>query len=53
MEYLFRAGERLHTENSYKYTIDDFRTLAERGGWLVREHWTSAEPAFAVFRLQA
>ncbi len=53
MEYLFRAGERLHTENSYKYAIDDFRALAERGGWLVREHWTSAEPAFAVFRLQA
>jgi len=29
----FAAGERLHTENSCKYTTDEFRALAERAGW--------------------
>ncbi|MFZ5956336.1 ergothioneine biosynthesis protein EgtB [Pseudomonas knackmussii] len=53
VDYRFAAGERLHTENSYKYALDDFAELAERAGWLVREHWVSAEPQFAVFRLQA
>jgi L-histidine N-alpha-methyltransferase len=29
----FRAGETIHTENSYKYTVKSFRTLARRSGW--------------------
>lgn len=30
----FRAGETIHTENSYKYTIESFQALARAGGWL-------------------
>ena len=29
----FRAGETIHTENSYKYTVKSFRALARRSGW--------------------
>jgi uncharacterized SAM-dependent methyltransferase len=31
--FSFRAGETIHTENSYKYTIDSFRALARGSGW--------------------
>jgi L-histidine Nalpha-methyltransferase len=28
-----RAGETIHTENSYKYTVRSFRALARKNGW--------------------
>jgi len=46
------AGETIHTENSYKFTIDSFTALADRAGWRVGATWISPEPAFAVFLLQ-
>jgi dimethylhistidine N-methyltransferase len=36
----FRAGETIHTENSYKYTIDSFRALARGTGWSSLQSWT-------------
>ncbi|SDH92955.1 ergothioneine biosynthesis protein EgtB [Pseudomonas panipatensis] len=53
VRYHFDAGERLHTENSHKYSVDDFGALAERGGWRVKAHWLSPAPQFAIFQLQA
>jgi L-histidine N-alpha-methyltransferase len=29
----FQAGETIHTENSYKYTVKSFRALARKNGW--------------------
>lgn len=29
----FRRGESIHTENSYKYTIESFQALARGAGW--------------------
>jgi dimethylhistidine N-methyltransferase len=29
----FRAGETIHTENSYKYTVESFQALAQDAGW--------------------
>ena len=29
----FRNGESIHTENSYKYTIDEFQDVAKAAGW--------------------
>ena len=29
----FRAGETIHTENSYKYTVESFQVLARGSGW--------------------
>lgn len=49
----FAAGESLHTENSHKFTVESFTSLAARAGWTVSEHWISESPEVALFRLQA
>jgi len=43
-----RAGERIHTENSYKYRQDDFERLLARAGFLVDRCWCDAQGWFAV-----
>jgi dimethylhistidine N-methyltransferase len=48
----FEPGESLHTENSYKFTVDGFRSLAESSGWRVGGQWSSPAPEFAVFLLR-
>jgi len=35
----FRAGETIHTENSYKYSIDSFQALAHGSGWSPLAVW--------------
>ena len=47
------AGETIHTENSYKYTLARFADIATRGGWRVARRWISDAPEFAVFELEA
>jgi dimethylhistidine N-methyltransferase len=47
----FVAGETIHTENSYKFTVEGFTRLAERAGWRRARHWVSPAPEFAVFLL--
>jgi len=39
----FRAGETIHTENSYKYTPTSFAALAERAGWSPIEVWSDGQ----------
>ena len=46
------AGETIHTENSYKYTLEGFAELADQAGWRIGARWVSPDPAFAVFLLQ-
>ena len=45
----FAAGESLHTENSYKFTVEDVTGMARRAGWRLIDRWISPPPAFAVF----
>ncbi len=49
----FRAGESIHTENSYKYSIERFGALARGSGWGVRSVWTDAARMFSVQALVA
>ncbi|SDJ42218.1 ergothioneine biosynthesis protein EgtB [Pseudomonas abietaniphila] len=49
----FAAGERLHTENSHKFTVASFTELAARAGWSVSQVWISDAPEMALFSLQA
>ena len=49
--FAFKNGERLHTENSYKFTTDSFALLAARSRWSVAGAWVSAKPEVALFRL--
>ncbi len=51
--FAFRAGEAIHTENSYKYTIEDFAALGRTAGYLHRQCWTDDERLFAVHYLTA
>jgi dimethylhistidine N-methyltransferase len=48
-ERSFAAGERIHTENSYKYTLDSMTTLLQQGGFSQVQHWTDARGWFGVF----
>jgi dimethylhistidine N-methyltransferase len=47
----FRAGETIHTENSYKYALPSFAALARGSGWDSRHVWTDSDRYFAVFAL--
>lgn len=49
----FRAGESIHTENSYKYSIERFGALARGSGWKVQTVWTDAAKMFSVQALVA
>ncbi len=49
----FAAGETIHTENSYKYTLESFGALAQRGGWRSEASWTDPENLFSVHLLIA
>lgn len=48
----FEPGESLHTENSYKYTLDSFAALANSAGFACRSQWTDARELFSVHYLQ-
>ncbi len=44
----FRAGETIHTENSYKYSIEEFQALARSAGFDARACWTDGDRLFSV-----
>jgi dimethylhistidine N-methyltransferase len=48
----FRAGESIHTENSYKYSIDGFQDLARAAGFVVEQLWTDPQSLFSVHCLR-
>jgi dimethylhistidine N-methyltransferase len=49
----FARGESIHTENSYKYTVDGFQALARRAGFTPRQVWTDPRGWFSVHCLEA
>src|SRR3954451_15905592 len=51
--FSFRPGESIHTENSYKYSLDRFTALAQASGWQVKESWTDENRMFSVHALTA
>lgn len=44
----FKAGETIHTENSYKYTVPGFHALAAAGGWTAARTWTDGANFFSL-----
>jgi L-histidine Nalpha-methyltransferase len=44
----FRAGETIHTENSYKYSVDSLRALARGVGWAPDGMWTDGQGYFCI-----
>ncbi len=49
----FRRGETIHTENSYKYTVDSFRSRALGAGWTHAAMFVDARNYFSVHALRA
>lgn len=48
----FQAGENIHTENSYKYTIEGFQALAREAGFAPAAVWTDPQALFSLHFLQ-
>ena len=44
----FAADEYIHTENSYKYTLEGFDSLCEVAGMKMQKHWLDERSWFAV-----
>lgn len=49
----FKRGETIHTENSYKYTVEGFQALAKRAGFHARECWIDERKLFSVHYMHA
>ncbi len=47
-EFYFSEGETIHTENSYKYTVDEFIALSSDAGFASRYVWTDDDKLFSV-----
>lgn len=46
--FTMAAGETIHTENSYKWTLADTRLMAQASGWTPAHAWTDSAGRFAV-----
>lgn len=51
--FAFDAGESIHTENSYKYSAEDFRALAADAGFAGKKVWMDRQGLFALHGLLA
>ncbi|MDH3992875.1 MAG: L-histidine N(alpha)-methyltransferase [Gammaproteobacteria bacterium] len=49
----FEAGESIHTENSYKYTLQGFAELAQSADLVLERSWLDDEKLFSVHYLSA
>lgn len=49
--FAFQAGERIHTENSFKYSIDEVLEMGRNAGFSDHTIWTDEQNLFGVFYL--
>jgi len=50
--FSFAEGERIHTENSHKYSVPEFQALAATAGWRSVKVWTDDEQLFSLHLLR-
>ena len=50
--FAFEEDESIHTENSYKYSLDEFRELARAAGYATARVWTDADEFFSIHLLR-
>jgi uncharacterized SAM-dependent methyltransferase len=50
--FTLAKGERVHVEDSYKYSIEGFKTLARASGFRPTSHWTDPDALFSVHYLE-
>lgn len=51
-EFYFREGETIHTENSHKYSVADFKDVATAAGFTLEKTWTDPDQLFSVHWLR-
>jgi dimethylhistidine N-methyltransferase len=51
--FSFDAGASIHTENSCKYSIDEFRALAAEAGFIGKQVWLDSRGLFSLHGLTA
>jgi L-histidine N-alpha-methyltransferase len=51
--FRFAAGETIHTENSYKYSLEGFGELAAKAGFRSAKIWTDRRGLFALHGLNS
>ena len=49
--FRFGEGERIHTEDSYKYSVGEFQQLAMRAGFTPSRVWTDPAQLFSIHLL--
>lgn len=50
-EFRFTEGESIHTENSHKYGVDEFRRIARQAGFEPVDVWTDDARLFSIHYL--
>jgi uncharacterized SAM-dependent methyltransferase len=45
----FKQDETIHTENSYKWSVQKFTTLLLQSGFTNTRHWTDQKSHYALF----
>lgn len=47
--FRFRKGETIHTENSYKYSVEEFCELCSKAKFEVKRYWKDEKNLFCVY----
>jgi dimethylhistidine N-methyltransferase len=47
-EFYFEESDTIHTENSYKYSVDEFQSLADKAGFKTKKVWLDENKYFSV-----
>ncbi|MBX9710758.1 MAG: L-histidine N(alpha)-methyltransferase [Xanthobacteraceae bacterium] len=50
--FSFHSGESIHTESSYKYSVERLQALARDAGWTPQATWTDEGKLFSVHALR-
>lgn len=48
----FKSGQSIHTENSYKYSVEEFQEMAKKSGFSAVRVWTDPQKLFSVHYLE-
>lgn len=51
-EISFQKGETIHTESSYKFSVQEFQNLAKEANFIPKKVWTDEENLFSVHYLE-
>jgi uncharacterized SAM-dependent methyltransferase len=48
VSFAFTNGESIHTENSYKYTLDQIQSMARESGFKVQRNFVDSKKWFSL-----